>query len=106
MNLTLFVLAALVSFALGYDLRTVQCTPFFGKWPCWYAQTCGDVLYVCKGDAPNAPPFTAVAFGWIIFGGAMATLVGIGLVIAAIVFAVIGGQRLRSWCKAWGPCCK
>jgi hypothetical protein len=75
----------------AYDLRTVTCHPWFGKWDCWYAQRCGNELNTCLGDAPDAPPWSAIAHGWIIFAGILGGLFGLAILggmIAGIVFLV------------------
>ena len=70
------------------DLRKITCKPYFGEWDCWYNQTCGDKLYECKGEANDAPPFSALAFGWIIVGvvvGFISLVVLIGVIVACCV---------------------
>lgn len=101
-NLLVLCALLLIQIITAVDLRTHQCTPGFAKWPCWWVQTCSDTAYVCNGEAPDAPPFTAIAFGWVIFGGVIATIVGLVLLGTGIAFAVIGGQRVSAWCKSWG----
>lgn len=104
-TLLLVCASLLIHIITAVDLRTIQCTPGFGKWSCWWAQTCSDTLYVCNGDAPDAPPFTAIAFGWVVFGGIIATIIGLGLLAVAILFATMGAQRVSAWCKKKCPCC-
>lgn len=93
---SVLVLAFLALSVAAWDTRIIQCYNVFGKWPCWYAQTCGYNVYECNGDAPDAPPYTASASGWVIFGFFVAALV----VIAGLI-----GLVILFWVKGWWWCC-
>jgi len=73
-----------VSLSQGWDLRKITCHSYFGKWDCWWSQTCGDQFYQCNGGADDMPPFSAIAFDWIIGASVIAILVIIGLIVLVI----------------------
>lgn len=93
-----YFIVLLSSLATAYDLRTHQCTPWFGKWPCWWAQACGSELNTCTGGAADTPPFTAIAYGWIVFGGIVGCLVGLAILAGIGVGLFFLFRRVRACC--------
>ncbi len=97
MHFSLIIVLLTVTVINAVDLRTITCNPYVGKWNCWYNQTCGNALYECKGEARDAPPFTAVAFGWVIFGCVTAILIVLVLIGVSIFCICMQRRKIRKF---------
>lgn len=93
-----FLLISLsVAICYAFNMQRITCHSNFGEWDCWYNQTCGKDYYVCNGEANDAPPFTPLAFTWIIIGSILAFVV-LAVLVGLVVCCCFMKKTLKCCC--------